>query len=521
MFPYKELEKQLHLDISAWNPTLGPQALEAEFLTSDMSVEQVRIHMLGRSFYKKLAPKGINPPGAEENALKKFLAINDSIPEGPFVYPVETEADEIFWNYWLDAIQKTSGFDISDVNFDLDFMRSHFTAGPGASLGCDNESFYTKLFAGKISTTSDYLLSLYRALISESDTWSLAERDRFQKFGVEKVRGNRLFFVLKNVEEMRTCCTEPLINMLFQQALGAFLEHRLLRHFKVSLKRQAVLNRELARVGSLFGTFGTEDMTSASDSIAHSLIQRSLRSTGLLGWINNFRSERTILPDGSERELRMVSTMGNAFTFPLQTIIFACAIRAVYQMMNLKSSSPETDFGVFGDDIIVRREAFDFLTRSLTKLGFKVNEKKSFNLGSFRESCGLDWWKGELVRGIYLKSLETTPELYSAINRLNRWSASSGIPLPNVIGFLLRSIGNKTLLIPFSEALDGGYQVPFDMTIPKLSDDYWFQYKVLRPRQRRCQVPSNLEESISLGYKFLILMVGRFVSWAVWLEAAI
>jgi hypothetical protein len=191
--------------------------------------------------------------------------------------------------------------------------------------------------------------------------------------------------------------------------------------------------------------------------------------------------------------------MGNGFTFPLQTVIFACAIRAVYQLMGFDSYCPRTQFGVFGDDLIVRKEAYAFLVRALTKLGFKVNDSKSFNTGSFRESCGHDWYAGTFVRGVYIRSLETPQHVYSACNRLNRWSAVSGVPLRNTIA-LLRGSLERELLVPFSEAVDCGYQVPFKLTKPKVTNAYWFSYRKLKKFAKRRKVPESLDESIKLAY---------------------
>lgn len=491
MYPYKGLFDAFLSDIAS----AGDYVLGAP-LSSDMDTKEVRCQMLHRSLYKKLEPKGTSPE-ANERALKKFLAINAAISTDPFEFAVESEQDSVFWDYFRDNVLKC--LRPSDETFDLEYIRQKFTAGPGSSLKCVNESFYTKLFNSRITTTSEYLLALYRAAISESDTWSLAEMQRDTRFGHEVVSGNRLFFVPKTAEISRTCCTEPLVNMLIQQALGAFLESCLAKSFGVSLKTQPDFNRKLARVGSLDGSFGTIDLQSASDSISMSLVRRIVPGN-LLGFFELSRSRSAVLPDGSEVDLNMISTMGNGFTFPLQTVIFSCAVRAVYQMMNLDSHCPRTQFGVFGDDIIVRKDAYEFLIRGLTKLGFQVNVDKSFNTGSFRESCGHDWYAGDFVRGVYIRSLETVSDVYSAINRLNRWSALAGVRLPNTIGFLRMGI-KRELKIPFSEAIDGGIQVPFNQTVPKVDNAYWFKYRVLARKQRRLKVPETKEDSVLSGYE--------------------
>lgn len=492
MFPYQELQQALQLDFSSAS---HPYPLGCP-ISSDMDIRSVRIEMLHRSFYKKLLPTGTDKK-CDDLALKKFLEINSSISSNPYEYPVTGEVDSLFWDYFRDNFAKVTS--PGDVECDLDFIGSHLTAGPGASKGCDNESFYTKVFASRISCSTPQLLALYRAAISNSDTWALAESDRFERFGVDIASSNRLFFVPKTAEISRTCCTEPLVNMLIQQSIGAFLELCLKRSFKISLDTQPENNRRLARRGSIDGSFGTIDLRSASDSISWALVQR-ICPPRLLGWLTEARCERTILPDGSERPLNMISTMGNGFTFPLQTVIFACVVRSVYQLMGLSSSSPETDFGVFGDDIIVRREAYDFVCRCLRNLGFQVNDDKSFNTGAFRESCGSDFYSGDYVRGVYIKSLETVPDLYSAFNRLVRWSAMSGVPLKNSLSFL-RGRLTKIFVVPFSEAIDCGIQTPFRFSRPRVTDSYWFAYRKLANKPRKRKVPFTLEESVSLGYR--------------------
>lgn len=491
MRDYAEIKDLLLSDLS--NRGANP------FISSDMSEDTVRCYALRTSFYKKLAPSGEPSPESVQRALDKFLSINRRI-KPVFTWDAQDEKEHLMLEYWKQNFAKVLDFDVGRRNFDLDFIRDHFAGGPGASIGADAESFYTKFFASPLSATSDYLITLYRGAISDSDSWALAEKQRFQEFGNQIVEGSKLFFVLKTEEIARTCCTEPMINMLIQKALGAFVEERLLQHFGVSLKTQPNFNAELARQGSIDQSFGTIDLASASDSISWNLMQQSLPSN-LLGFFRLARCERTTLPDGTLEDLRMISTMGNGFTFPLQTVIFACAIRSVYQLLDLKSSCPRQDFGVFGDDIVVRREAYTMVCRLLQLLGFEVNDSKSFNVGAFRESCGHDYFKGHLVRGVYITSLETVSQLYSAINRLNRWSGQSGIPLTRTVAKLLELLGHKPFRIPFSDSDDAGWKVPFKMTNPKVDDRYWFHYRKLVPRPPKRCLPESAEQAEILEYK--------------------
>jgi hypothetical protein len=162
--------------------------------------------------------------------------------------------------------------------------------------------------------------------------------------------------------------------------------------------------------------------------------------------------------------------MGNGFTFPLQTVLFASVVTAVYRVYGIKPvhsryhpvRRPEalgtSNFGVFGDDIIVVREAYDLVCRMLSLLGFQVNSDKSFNTGLFRESCGHDYYRGYNVRGVYLQTLSDECDCFSAINRLNRWSAAHLVPLAGLVGFLSKKV--RKFYVPYDEADDAGLKVP-------------------------------------------------------------
>lgn len=189
--------------------------------------------------------------------------------------------------------------------------------------------------------------------------------------------------------------------------------------------------------------------------------------------------------------------MGNGFTFPLQTIVFSSAVRAVYDLMGLPFKDPKTDYGIFGDDICVRKEAYDFLSKMLNKLGFQVNVRKSFNTGPFRESCGHDYFHGVNIRGVYAVSLEAPQQVYSLINRLVRWSAYHGIMLSGTIALLRSWV--RDMRVPPSEGDDAGIHVPFKLTKPYVNNDYTFRYACYKRRvqRRRLSEPDAIDGVIS------------------------
>lgn len=495
MRDYARLYQDLLKDLSSCESIA---AKDQGFYTSDQSLRDVYAVQLAASFYKKLAPAG-QTKQVLDRSLDLFTRVNNSV-DTDWKPPVGSETRLLAVEYWKQHFAQTLEFEIDGENFDLEFIRDNFNTGPGASIDANADSFYTKMFDGPLSTTHPYLIALFRAAIVESPTWVEAELLRFRQFGFTTAEGNRLFFVPKNSEISRTCCTEPAINMLFQQALGRFLERRLKSRFRIDLSTQPDVNRRLARLGSNDGSFATLDLTSASDSIGWSLMQQSIPSN-LLGYFRLFRSPNAILPDGSTVPLNMISTMGNGFTFPLQTIIFASAVKACYDLKGIPlfNEDGEPNFSVFGDDIIVRTCAYESVVTLLTDLGFKVSDGKSFSVGPFRESCGFDYFKGIPVRGVYIKTLETQSSVYSAFNRLARWSAVTGISLTNTLSTLLS--WERFLPIPFSEADDAGFKVPEAKAPIAQDSNGWVKYRYLAPVATVKRIPSDFVEARSFGYK--------------------
>jgi len=477
MRDYARLYSELLVDLDL-------QAPYSTHITSDMSTDMAARVSLANSFFKKLAPFG----GAAEPdiaALKKFKAVNASLPADSYEFSAENEAESCFWDYFCNHLNSCIGPSV-DGSFDLDSIREGMGVGPGAAQRADATSFHSKLFEGEMSYTDPALIPYYRAALVETGLWADAERRRFEEYGFTKVRGGKVFFATKNAEISRTCCTEPNLNMLVQKAVGTFLEKRLEWYFGIRLSTQPDFNRELVRIGSIDGSFGSIDLVSASDSIGYHMLCRALRDSFLKGVLRMSRCNTAVLPDGSEVVLRMISTMGNGFTFPLQTVIFSSAVRAVYDLMGFPCVSSKTQFGVYGDDIVVRRETYQFLIKMLNKLGFQVNVGKSFNDGVFRESCGHDYCRGVNIRGVYVKSLEIPQEVYSLVNRLVRWGVLHERPLTSTVRLL--QTWARDLRVPPSESDDAGFKVPFRATRPKVDEKYWFKYRCYQRKVKRASV---------------------------------
>jgi len=440
-------------DVNEFTP-FGP--LDLGSTPPDASYKQVAASVLLKTITKKWLPDDTTEP--DLRAREKFFAFNNKCKDWRISF--EWESDRILYGEFrreLDHFLHPYGNQlVSSMSEILDKARS----GPGASLGSDSNSFYAKHFSSKMATTSFDLYSQYRDNIEGLPIFREAELLRRETFGYPKiVNSSRCSFVPKTSDISRMVCVEPSLNMYYQLGLGTILEDRLRCHFGIDISNQPESNRRLAQIGSKDGSFSTIDLTSASDSLSMNLC-REVFPTWFYDLLTLLRVTHTLV-DGVPVELHMLSTMGNGFTFPIQTIIFSCIIRAAYRVNGIPfRKGGILNWACFGDDLIVETNAFRSTARLLSMLGFSMNPSKTFFEGPFRESCGTDWFYGQPVRGVYCKRLRSPQDICVTINLLNEWSAYTGITLSNTIKLLLDGLRVK-LYVPFDENPDSGIRVPF------------------------------------------------------------
>ena len=232
------------------------------------------------------------------------------------------------------------------------------------------------------------------------------------------VAGNSLFTVPKNTEIDRVAAKEPDINMFIQKGLGRSIRHAL-RQRGINLNDQSI-NRELARVGSLDGSLATLDLSSASDSVSRELVFQVLPSAWFT-LLDACRSHFTEI-DGEWHRNEMFSSMGNGFTFELESLLFYAIARAVAYHRGVSGT-----ISVYGDDIIVPVGMAQDLGFVLNLLGFQLNADKSFWSGPFRESCGGHFLDGVDVTPFYVREpVDNVVQLILMANSLRRWASKSG-----------------------------------------------------------------------------------------------
>lgn len=235
------------------------------------------------------------------------------------------------------------------------------------------------------------------------------------------VRGNRFLTVPKTALVDRCIAAEPSINVFYQLALGQILRRRLKQATKLDLNNAQDRHRDAARVGSIDNSLVTIDLSNASDTVSRVLV-KLLMPDQWYQCLDSLRSPFTRI-DGRDVLLEKFSSMGNGYTFELETIIFlalACVVTDRHE-----PAIPGVNVHVFGDDIIVPTSVYPDLVSVLRFFGFSVNPEKSFDGSScFRESCGGDYFRGHDVRPFFNKRIPNEPQEWITVaNGIRRVSA--------------------------------------------------------------------------------------------------
>lgn len=228
------------------------------------------------------------------------------------------------------------------------------------------------------------------------------------------VKGNVLFTVPKTTVIDRVACKEPDWNVFAQKSVGDYIRKRLHKKAGINLNDQSI-NRELARKGSISRKLATIDLSSASDSLTTSLVFLLLPDE----WfrlLDSLRSPKTFI-DGASHSNEMFSSMGNGFTFEVESLIFWALAKTVSSITRTKG-----EVSVYGDDIIIPTGCAGVYIKLLSWCGFTTNAKKTFVKGPFRESCGGHYYGGSDVTPFYLRRpISDVSDLILFLNQYRRW----------------------------------------------------------------------------------------------------
>ena len=264
-------------------------------------------------------------------------------------------------------------------------------------------------------------LSLAQSIVEHNDGFPVGDVYNI-------VDSSRATTVDKSDVARRFIAIEPTVNMYLQQGLMQLMYNRL-ADFGLDVTFLPDRHKVLARYGSIHRLTATIDWSSASDCVSIELL-RWLLPPEWFRAVSLVRSPNVAI-NGTSEELHMISSMGNATTFPLETLVFWTYAVAMHVTLNTDSNSlfPEWEdlrvCSVFGDDCIVPSNMAIQYMEFMTGLGFIVNKDKScYGPMQFRESCGGDYLNGYDIRPYFVKAPSSTrlsalePWLYIITNSL-------------------------------------------------------------------------------------------------------
>lgn len=294
----------------------------------------------------------------------------------------------------------------------------------------------------------------------------------------------RVVAVPKDSRGPRLISEEPLELQYLQQGylarLVPHLEERSPVSGFVNFTRQDI-NQRLALEASVSGAWSTIDLSDASDRVSDLLVH-FLFPTEVYKDLRALRSYRTVLPNGTVVQLRKFAPMGSAICFPVEALCFWAVAKAAICESTAGGDGPVY---VYGDDIVVPTEFHEAVCGRLESVGLKVNRQKSYHTGSFRESCGVDAWKGYIVTPTRLRRYP--PSRHTDSESISNWVA---------VHNGLRDRGFDLTADAVFQQIDGVIRLPWNIPGNQLSfTDSALGHPSADPRNARFQFRWNPERS--------------------------
>jgi len=284
--------------------------------------------------------------------------------------------------------------------------------------------FYPSL--DKVFTYCDYF---FAGAMDICDNYHILQACAPSDTGTAKV-----VLVPKDSRGPRLISCEPVEYQYIQQAIAQELVRAIekcrLTAGRVNFTDQSI-NQRFALYGSLGARWVTLDMKDASDRVSLRLVERLFGGTHLLPYLLASRSTHTRLPNGKLVPLNKFAPMGSALCFPVESLIFwalavACCIHGNSDNVHdySKQSYAVQGVRVYGDDLIMRIDDYDAALQFFPTVGLMFNEQKCCTSGFFRESCGVDAYKGVNVtpvryRTVWIPRSQNTKQLLSSVELSN------------------------------------------------------------------------------------------------------
>jgi len=247
-----------------------------------------------------------------------------------------------------------------------------------------------------------------------------------------------LVLVPKSWKTHRPITPLSLVGLYYSYGVGACVSERLREH-GLDIRHLQMRHQRLARKYSATKSHVTADLSSASDSLRSDILNAVLPRQ----WYTLVQKTfvRRVRINGVEYYTESVLPMGNGATFPVETLVFYCLIKAVGRLANVNGT-----YSVYGDDLIYPARIHPYVLGIFQDLGVGVNYEKTFVHSYFRESCGGDYYRGFDVRPAMIPErpshrmvgLRYCQYLYKVLNALlRRWHE---LEIPGTVQWFYREI---------------------------------------------------------------------------------
>jgi hypothetical protein len=253
------------------------------------------------------------------------------------------------------------------------------------------------------------LIDLYR-IQNDIRQWETIRMDEFWDFVLKVVDESEITSVPKTALTDRFIAMEATMNVYLQLGVDHVIRG-MLREWGYDLNSQE-LNQLLAREGSITDSLATLDLAGASDTISLMIVYLLFPPEWISLLLDLRMAQGRTKKFGIQVKFHKLSSMGNGFTFVIESLIFAACTRVAMRRSGVQGKS-----AVYGDDIICPSGAAPLLIEILQLCGFELNLDKSFISGPFRESCGKDFYLGHDVRPLFITDeFSDVPSLFHLYN---------------------------------------------------------------------------------------------------------
>lgn len=320
-------------------------------------------------------------------------------------------------------------------------------------------------------------------------------------------KASRLLAVPKTAKGPRLIAAEPTSHQWCQQLTWRWLRVNMKRLFGsdlIDFTNQQLSGNMVLRA-SKERDLATVDLSDASDRLSCWTVERMFRcNPSLLTALHAARTRYlrdTVSRDRSFLSLRKFASQGTATTFPIMSLVMlfialGCCLDEEPSLAHIRKLRDQVR--VFGDDIIIPVHGYDRLMRVMELLQLKINKAKSYVNGHFRESCGVDGYKGYDVTPVKPQHIiGDSPESCQAVidtsNNLfmkGYWHASAACLdlLPLRIRRRIRIVGPNDSgfsgLVSFSGGDESHLETRWNSSLHRYEIRVWQLYSRARQRPR-------------------------------------